>query len=863
MSTAVDLEPSYDDFILAKKAEAPARGFAPPLPLHDVLFAWQRPPVAWALALGCAALFESFGLGKTLQGLEIARQAAAHTGGRALVVAPLGVRAEFLRDAARLGLDLRFVRRTEECAAPGVYLTNYEAVRDGRLDPRGFACVVLDEADCLRGMGGTKTFRTFMRLIAEAGVPYRFVLTATPSPNEYEELLAYAAFLGVMDPGQARTRFFRRDSEHADHLTLHPHKVREFWAWVASWALFITRPSDLGPEYSDAGYALPPLRVHWHELPTDHADAGAERDGQLRLVRDSAVGVTAAAREKRDSLERRVAKVRELVAALRGPDGRPSDQPIVWCDLNDEQRALERALAGEGLTVASLYGSQDVDEREALLAAWKAGDRDAFLSKPVMYGAGVNLQQSHSMVFAGIGFKFREFVQAVHRVHRFQQRHPCDVHVVYTDAEREVRRALERKWRQHDELVAQMTALVREHGLARGAAAAHLARATTVERREAAGPGWCLVQNDTVRETRAMAADSVDLVLSSIPFSTQYEYTPSYLDFGHTDSNAHFWAQMDFLTPEILRVLRPGRVCAIHVKDRIVPGGLTGLGFQTVYEFHADAIRHFKAHGFAYLGMKTIVTDVVRENAQTYRLGWTEQCKDGSRMGCGMPEYLLLFRKPPTDRSNGYADVPVVKSKEAYSRARWQFDAHGFMRSSGNRLLASEDLAGIPHEKVFKLFRRHSLTRVYDFEHDVRLAEALDARGMLPPSFMLLQPQSWHEDVWTDVARMRTLNALQVAQNRAMHVCPMQFDIADRVIQQFTMPGETVFDPFVGIGTVVRQAILAGRAGRGHELNPGYWADAVHYCRAAEREVSVPTLFDLDAGTAGEGDAPEASADAE
>jgi hypothetical protein len=152
---------------------------------------------------------------------------------------------------------------------------------------------------------------------------------------------------------------------------------------------------------------------------------------------------------------------------------------------------------------------------------------------------------------------------------------------------------------------------------------------------------------------------------------------------------------MDFLTPQLLRVLQPGRVCAIHVKDRITPGGINGFGFQTVTRISDACADHFERHGFAFLARKTIVTDVVRENNQTYRLGWSEQCKDGSRMGAGLPEYVMLFRKPPTDRSNGYADLPVVKDKEKYTRPRWQYDAHGFTRSSGNRLLQPEDLDGL------------------------------------------------------------------------------------------------------------------------------------------------------------------------
>jgi hypothetical protein len=302
---------------------------------------------------------------------------------------------------------------------------------------------------------------------------------------------------------------------------------------------------------------------------------------------------------------------------------------------------------------------------------------------------------------------------------------------------------------------------------------------------------------------------------------------------------------MEFLTPHLLRVLKPGRLAAIHVKDRIVPGGITGLGFQIVWPFHAECIRHFSRHGFAYLGMTTIVTDVVRENNQTYRLGWTEQCKDGSKMGFGMPEYLLLFRKPPTDSTNSYADEPVVKSKADYTRSRWQIDAHGFTRSNGNRPLMPSDLEGVPHHVIFKLFKKYSLEQVYDFEHHVALGEHLEAKGILPVTFMLLQPQSWHPDVWTDITRMRTLNAAQSAKGREMHLCPMQFDIADRAIAQWTMPGETVFDPFGGLFTVPLCAIQLGRKGVSIELNPGYFYDGCNYVKAAELKASTPTLFDL------------------
>lgn len=208
-----------------------------------------------------------------------------------------------------------------------------------------------------------------------------------------------------------------------------------------------------------------------------------------------------------------------------------------------------------------------------------------------------------------------------------------------------------------------------------------------------------------------------------------------------------------------------------------------------------------------------------------------------------MPEYLLLFRKPPTDASNGYADVPVVKDKDSYPLARWQLDAHGFQRSSGNRLLAPEDLDGVPHSTIYKLFKRYSLSEVYDIERHVQLAQSMGRR--LPVTFMLLPPHSWHPDVWTDVARMRTLNTLQAARGREMHLCPLQFDIVDRLIVQHSMEGELVLDPFAGLMTVPYCAVRLKRRGLGIELSPVYFAEGARYLAAAAEQVDVPTLFDL------------------
>lgn len=251
-------------------------------------------------------------------------------------------------------------------------------------------------------------------------------------------------------------------------------------------------------------------------------------------------------------------------------------------------------------------------------------------------------------------------------------------------------------------------------------------------------------------------------------------------------------------------------------------------------------------------GMRTIVTDVVRENNQTYRLGWSEMAKDATKMGCGSPEYVLIFHKPQTDRGRGYADTPVTKDKAEYTRARWQVDAHAFWRSSGDRHLTPDELGALPPEQMSALFTEHTLREVYDYEAHVRVGETLDGRGALPATFMSLAPGSWHRDVWHDVNRMLTLNTEQSRRAQAMHVCPLQFDIVDRLIRLYSNPGDLVFDPFGGLMTVPVRALRLGRRGRGVELNRGYFLDGVKYLQAEERKRNLPTLFDLD-GIEGQG----------
>lgn len=805
--------------------------------INQALKPHQRDAVAWALRGGRRALFESFGLGKTVQELEFCKQAIDHQGGKALIVLPLGVKQEFTQDAMNvLGYEKpRYVRTMSEVmeAKEDILLTNYERVRDGDIDPTYFTATSLDEASVLRSFG-SKTYQTFMDKFN--GVPYKIVATATPSPNRYKELIHYAGYLEVMDTGQALTRFFQRDSTKANNLTLYPNMEDEFWLWVSSWALFITKPSDLNPEYSDEGYALPPLKVNWHELPISYGDV-EEKTGQLALFNEAAAGLKEAAQVKRESIEQRVAKMKSIV------DESPEDHFVLWHDLESERHAIKSALPD----TVEIYGSQDYEVREQRVIDFSQGKTRLFATKKSLSGSGCNFQRyCHREIFLGIDYEFNDFIQAIHRCYRFLQTEEVVIDIIYMENEREIKDVLIEKWKNHNYMVDKMVEIVKKYGLSSAGMEKQLERKMGVETVKVEGKRFIAVHDDCVEETRRMADNSIDLIHTSIPFGNHYEYSANYNDFGHNEDTDRFFEQMNFLTPELLRVLKPGRVAAIHVKDRVLFGNVTGTGMPTVEPFHALCIKHYMEHGFQYFGMITVVTDVVRENNQTYRLGWSEQCKDGSKMGVGCPEYILLFRKLPTDRSTAYADEPVTKSKEEYTRAQWQIDAHGYWRSSGDRLVSKDELKEISVDNLQAVYRKFSRENVYDYKEHVELAKSLDKDGKLPATFMVVAPGSWNDlEVWDDINRMRTLNTTQARRRLQMHVCPLQIDIVERIINRYSNEGDLVMDPFGGLMTVPVTAVKMKRKGYGIELNPDYFRDGVGYLKEAENDMDTPTLFDF------------------
>jgi len=805
--------------------------------LSPKLLPHQRDIVHWAISGGRRAIFASFGLGKTMMQLEIAVQVSRITQKPFLIVMPLGVVGEFKDDLEFLYPEKSIKYITDSDIVDSVnsdiiYVTNYERIRKGDVTAELFGGVSFDEASILRNL---KTETTNYVLNHFRNVNYRFVATATPTPNDFIEILNYADYLSVIDRGHALTRFFQRDSTKAGHLTLYPNKKEEFWKWVSTWAVFINKPSDLG--YDDTGYLLP--KLNFIEVLVQNNTDGEiyNKKGELVIFKDITKSLIDVSREKSESINLRIKKAYEIVK-------NESDKNwILWHHLEAERQELNRTF--KEYNIKSVFGSQDNSEKEQLLIDFKHNKYQILSTKPKIAGSGCNFQHScHNMIFCGIDYKFNDFIQSIHRCYRFKQENEVNVYAIFTQNEQYVLKALKEKWVKHIELQTEMINLVREYGLNTDKIKSDMKRQIFNNRRTAQIGNATVYNEDTVMMHNEIESNIYDMILTSIPFGDHYEYSDNYNDMGHNHGNEEFFKQMDYLTPNLLRCLKPGKIAAIHVKDRIRYSYQNGTKFTTIDDFSGKTVAHFQKHGFYLIGKITVTTDVVRENNQTYRLGWTEQCKDATKMGVGLPEYVLLFRKAPSSMDNAYADEPCTKTKDEYTRANWQLDAHAYWKSDGNRFLSYNELKQMDVEKICKHWKKHDQSNVYSFQEHLKACEDLENQNKLSSLFMTLPVHSTSEDVWTDVNRMATLNANQANRKKEKHICPLQFDIVVRLLNRFTMKGDLVCDPFGGLFTTAYKCLEMERKCISVELNPEYYDDGLYYLKSIEYKINVPTLFD-------------------
>lgn len=427
----------YRQFIASRADQAVLSGMAP-RHIAEAAKIHQRAVIDFSLRAGKSAAFLDTGLGKSFIELEFARQAAEETGKPSLILTPLAVAGQMVREGEKFGIEARYIREQSEVGA-GVMVANYE--RLGKLDPSAFGAVILDESSILKSFAG-RTRNALMD--AFSGCAFKLAATATPSPNDHTELGNHAEFLGVMRQQEMLSKWFINDTATASqNWRLKGHAVDDFWRWVASWARCATLPSDLGGD--DDGYILPEIDRHIH-----HVEADRSEDAGGLLFRIPEMSATSFHQEKRLTLDARCALAAQLA---------DHDRPVtVWCETNEESALLTKLIP----EAVEISGPMTPDEKERRLLAFADGECRVIVTKPKLAGFGVNWQHCAHAVFASISFSYEQHYQAVRRSHRFGQRERVRNDIVIADTERSIWDAVNLKGNKHDEMKQRMADAMRQ-----------------------------------------------------------------------------------------------------------------------------------------------------------------------------------------------------------------------------------------------------------------------------------------------------------------------------------------------------------------------------------------------------------------
>ena len=426
----------YRDFIAARRVGRTPDGMIPKA-LSDTLKKHQRETVDFALRAGKAAAFLDTGLGKSLCELEWSRQVSEETGKPVLILTPLAVAGQMVREGQKFGIDARQVRDQSDVGS-GIMVANYE--RLPKLDPSAFGGVVLDESSILKSFAG-RTRNLLMDAFGETH--FRLAATATPSPNDHTELGNHAEFLGVMRQQEMLSKWFINDTSTASQeWRLKGHAADDFWSWVASWSRCATLPSDLGG--CDDGYILPEIERHIHEVAADR-----DTDSGDMLFRIPEMSATSFHAEKRLTMHDRCDRAAELAN---------HDRPVtVWCETNDESAYLAGTIEG----AVEVRGDLKPDEKERRLLAFADGEIRALVTKPKLAGFGVNWQHCAHAVFASISFSYEQHYQAVRRSHRFGQKERVRNDIVIADTEAVIWKVVHGKAEKHEEMKRRMSEAMR------------------------------------------------------------------------------------------------------------------------------------------------------------------------------------------------------------------------------------------------------------------------------------------------------------------------------------------------------------------------------------------------------------------
>lgn len=899
----------YNEFLASKKTIVQAAGFEVGQEfINQTLFPFQRDIVRWSLWRGRAAIFADCGLGKTFMQLEWARHVMAHTGKPVLIVAPLAVSGQTIKEAERLGIGLAYVRKQMDADGVTMNITNYEMVEHFHLE--NYGGIVLDESSILKNFTG----KTKQLLIKKAqAVRYRLACTATPAPNDHLELGNHAEFLGVMRSNEMIQRWFKNDAMQAGGYVLKAHGADDFWAWVSSWAAALRWPSDIG-QYDDDGYILPELIFEPHVIPVNHARAWNEVDdrGQASLLITGRTSATNMHKEKRATLKRRMARAAEL--ALRHAT---NDYVIVWCETNAEADELRKLLPG----AVEVRGNEKIEAKRQKLEDFSEGLTRILITKPKIAAHGLNWQHAGVQIWTSITHKFEPFYQGYKRSHRFGRTEPVTCHIVYAESEGDILENLTTKHDAHVEMQTRMVEAMQQNGMSLEIGG-HL-RIFTDNAQVERGRDWTLYNGDSAVALQCEPDNSLDFIVQSPPFESIYIYSNHVEDLGNSVDHSQFYHQYGYILRDELRRLKPGAYKAEHCKDLPLYRGRDGaMGLD---DFPGRLIKAHLDAGFWFTGWKTIWKDPVIEMQRTKNAGllWSSAfCQRAERARQGMADYVLIFQKPiPGEVAPelSLASLPVTPDVVNRCLDLWTMPDEPIStpyhdNSSGNNGLVfidgwhkNSDIKSIKNGLMdgrnlvirvndpakmhlliadMKLHRMvfHSRIALTDgtwlvvfrkwvdimpdthVTHDLKadshkfIGNAGPARWSNDRDYSIQVWQRYaspvwfdldglpesHDDIWFDVDQTNVLNHRIAKEAKdEKHICPLQLDLIEKCISIYTTEGNLIGTSFAGVGSELVTALKMNRRAIGCELKESYFDVACDHLRRTEKKLAMPTLFDF------------------
>lgn len=626
-------EVKYTEFLKRKTIVDVPTGLKVIPPLCAQLFDFQKDITSWALKRGRAAIFADCGMGKTPMQLEWAK----HVDGDVLILAPLSVAQQTVREGIKFGINVNYCRDKKDVKT-GITITNYEMLE--HFDPSVFKGIVLDESSILKSYTGA-----FRNLIIESfkNTPFRLACTATPAPNDYMELGNHAEFLGVMTRTEMLSMFFIHDGGETAKWRLKGHGESKFWEWICSWAVMIRKPSNLG--YDDGDFILPSYEIH--------QDTVGSKSTSGYLFPIEAKTLQERLQSRRESIDDRVKRCAELVNASK-------ETWVIWCNLNSESSELTKSIDG----AIEVKGSDSPEYKEKTLNDFSLGKFRVLVSKPSIAGFGMNWQHCHKMAFVGLSDSYEEFYQAFRRCWRFGQKKKVDAYVITAETEGAVVQNIKRKEadaeRMANNMVEHMKKLNADN--IKG-----LDRTTYDYKREVSkGDGWTMHLGDCIDVLKELKTNSMHYSIFSPPFASLYTYTNSERDMGNSKTDQEFHDHFGFLVSELYRVIMPGRLLSFHCMN--LPSSKERDGIIGIKDFRGKLIRTFEGAGFVYHSEVCIWKDPVTAMQRTKALGLLHKQikKDSCMSRQGIADYLVTMRKP------GDNPERVTHTNESFPVQLWQ-----------------------------------------------------------------------------------------------------------------------------------------------------------------------------------------------